>query len=64
MFYKVLDGVKVWSSAILSPDFLCQILADLGAEVIKLKNLAAMKSGNRNRFGDIAGPERSGSFSI
>ena len=39
MFYKVLDDVKVieYGNLVTAP-FCTKILADLGAEVIKLKN--------------------------
>jgi len=52
MFYKALDGVKVveFGNLVTGP-FCAKILADFGAEVIKIEEpAAAMSPGKKNLF--------------
>jgi crotonobetainyl-CoA:carnitine CoA-transferase CaiB-like acyl-CoA transferase len=64
LFYKVLDGVKVLEFGhLISGPFCAKILADLGAEVIKIEEPGGDEARKQEPFlGDIAGPERSGTF--
>ena len=65
MFYRLLDGVKVIEySHLISAPFCAKILADMGAEVIKIEEPC---HGDHSRklepfLGDIPGTERSGLF--
>ena len=65
MFYKLLDGAKVVEYGnLISGPFCAKILADLGAEVIKIE---APDRGDDSRrqepfLGDVPGIERSGLF--
>jgi CoA:oxalate CoA-transferase len=65
MFYKVLDGVKIIEfGKFISAPFCAKILADLGAEVIKIE---APCCGDESRqhapfLHDVPGPENSGLF--
>jgi crotonobetainyl-CoA:carnitine CoA-transferase CaiB-like acyl-CoA transferase len=65
MFYKVLDGVKIVEYGnLISAPFCAKILADLGAEVIKIE-VPGLGDESRRRepfFKDIPGLERSGLF--
>jgi crotonobetainyl-CoA:carnitine CoA-transferase CaiB-like acyl-CoA transferase len=60
----VLDGVKVLEFGhLISGPFCAKILADLGAEVIKIEEPGGDEARKQEPFlGDIAGPERSGTF--
>ena len=60
----MLDGVKVLEFGhLVSGPFCAKILADLGAEVIKIEEPCGDEVRKQEPFlGDIAGPERSGSF--
>ena len=65
MFYKVLDGVKVIEYGnLISGPFCAKILADLGAEVIKIEEPNRGDDARRREpfLGDIPGIERSGLF--
>ena len=65
MFYKVLDGVKVVEYGnLISAPFCAKILADLGAEVIKIEEpYCGDESRRREPFlKDVPGLERSGLF--
>ena len=64
MFYKVLDGVKVIEYGhLVSGPFCAKILADLGAEVIKIEEPCGDEARRQEPFShDITGLERSGLF--
>ena len=65
MFYKVLDGVKIVEYGnLISAPFCAKILADLGAEVIKIEEPDRGDDSRRQEpfLGDIPGIERSGLF--
>lgn len=65
MFYKVLDGVRVIEYGnLVSAPFCAKILADLGAEVIKIEEPDHGDEARRREpfLGDIPGLERSGLF--
>ena len=64
MFYKVLEGVKVIEYGhFVSGPFCAKILADLGAEVIKVEEPCGDEARRHEPFfADIAGLERSGLF--
>jgi CoA:oxalate CoA-transferase len=65
MFYKVLDGVKVIEYGnFVSAPFCAKILADLGAEVIKIEEPCCGDDSRRQGpfLRDIPGLERSGLF--
>jgi crotonobetainyl-CoA:carnitine CoA-transferase CaiB-like acyl-CoA transferase len=65
MFYKVLDGVKVIEYGnFVSAPFCAKILADLGAEVIKIEEPCCGDDSRRAEpfLKDIPGLERSGLF--
>ncbi len=64
MFYKVLDGVKVVEYGhLVSGPFCAKILADLGAEVIKIEEPCGDEARRQEPFShDITGLERSGLF--
>lgn len=64
MFYKVLDGVKVIEFGhLISGPFCAKILADLGAEVIKIEDPCGDEARKQEPFlGGVAGLERSGLF--
>ena len=65
MFYKVLEGVRVveYGTLITAP-FCAKILADLGAEVIKIEEPCCGDDTRRQQpvLKDIPGIERSGLF--
>jgi len=65
MFYRVLDGVKVVEYGnLISAPFCAKILADLGAEVIKIEEPGRGDDSRRQEpfLDDIPGLERSGLF--
>jgi crotonobetainyl-CoA:carnitine CoA-transferase CaiB-like acyl-CoA transferase len=64
LFYKVLDGVKVIEFGhLISGPFCAKILADLGAEVIKIEDPCGDEARKQEPFlGGVAGLERSGLF--
>ena len=64
MFYKVLQGVKVIEYGhFISGPFCSKILADLGAEVIKIEEPCGDEARRQEPLlGDITGLERSGLF--
>ena len=65
MFYKVLDGVKIVEYGnLISGPFCAKILADLGAEVIKIEEPDHGDDARRQEpfLRDIPGIERSGLF--
>ena len=65
MFYKVLDGVKVIEYGnFISAPFCAKILADLGAEVIKIEDPCCGDDSRRQApfLHDIPGLENSGLF--
>ena len=65
MFYKVLDGVKIVEYGnLISGPFCAKILADLGAEVVKIEEPVHGDDTRRQEpfLGDIPGIERSGLF--
>ena len=65
MFYKALDGVKVVEYGnLISGPFCAKILADLGAEVIKIEEPESGDDSRRQEpfLGDIPGIENSGLF--
>ena len=65
MFYKALDGIKVVEYGnLISAPFCTKILADLGAEVIKVEKPGCGDNSRRQEpfLNDIPGLERSGLF--
>jgi len=65
LFYKVLDGVKVLEYGnLISAPFCAKILADLGAEVIKIEEPDRGDDARRHEpfLKDVPGVERSGLF--
>jgi CoA:oxalate CoA-transferase len=65
VFYKVLEGIKVIEYGnLISAPFCAKILADLGAEVIKIEEPDCGDEARRREpfLNDIPGPERSGLF--
>ena len=65
MFYKVLDGVKIVEYGnLISAPFCTKILADLGAEVIKIEEPCCGDDSRRMEpfLKDVPGTERSGLF--
>jgi crotonobetainyl-CoA:carnitine CoA-transferase CaiB-like acyl-CoA transferase len=64
LFYKILDGIKVIEYGhLVSGPFCAKILADLGAEVIKIEEPCGDEARKQEPFlGDVAGIERSGLF--
>jgi CoA:oxalate CoA-transferase len=65
MFYKILDGVKVVEYGhLVSAPFCAKILADLGAEVIKIEEPDCGDEARRQEpfLSDIPGSDRSGFF--
>ena len=65
MFYKVLDGVKIIEYGnFISAPFCAKILADLGAEVIKIEEPCCGDESRRQApfLQDIPGLENSGLF--
>ena len=64
MFYKILQGVKVIEYGhLISGPFCAKILADLGAEVIKIEEPCGDEARRQEPLlGDVTGLERSGLF--
>jgi crotonobetainyl-CoA:carnitine CoA-transferase CaiB-like acyl-CoA transferase len=65
LFYKVLEGVKVLEyGTLVDAPFCARILADLGAEVIKIEEPETGDESRRQEpfLGDIPGLERSGLY--
>jgi len=65
MFYKVLDGVKIIEYGnLISAPFCAKMLADIGAEVIKIEEPGHGDDSRRQEpfYKDIPGAERSGLF--